>query len=119
MKTSCSHASSGGGGGDYLHARFPAVSPLTEVENDRLESCPAARHCRSPGPPHSPTSSAASSSPGAGPETSSPRCRTEDNVSLVCPAETDSCSDELLKEPNNNNNKIGRASCRERVSSPV
>ncbi|XP_067093295.1 E3 ubiquitin-protein ligase RNF19A-like [Osmerus mordax] len=103
-KTSCGHAS---GAGDY-HGRFAAVSPLTEVENDRLESCPA-RACRSPGPlppPHSP----ASSSAGAGPETtSSPRCRTEDNVSLVGAAETDSCSDELLKEPNNNHNHSSQA----------
>ncbi|XP_062911337.1 E3 ubiquitin-protein ligase RNF19A [Mobula hypostoma] len=34
MKTSCSHGSS-----DY-HSRFSAVSPLPEVENDRLETCP-------------------------------------------------------------------------------
>ncbi|XP_069776534.1 E3 ubiquitin-protein ligase RNF19A isoform X2 [Narcine bancroftii] len=35
MKTSCSHGSS-----DY-HGRFSAVSPLPEVENDRLETCPS------------------------------------------------------------------------------
>ncbi|XP_078072849.1 E3 ubiquitin-protein ligase RNF19A isoform X3 [Mustelus asterias] len=35
MKTSCSHGSS-----DY-HSRFSAVSPLPEVENDRLETCPS------------------------------------------------------------------------------
>ncbi|XP_030073165.1 E3 ubiquitin-protein ligase RNF19A [Microcaecilia unicolor] len=34
MKTSCSHSSN-----DY-HARFVAVSPLPEVENDRLENSP-------------------------------------------------------------------------------
>ncbi|MGH0139609.1 UNVERIFIED_CONTAM: hypothetical protein FKN15_016975 [Acipenser sinensis] len=34
MKTSCSHGSS-----DY-HTRFATVSPLPEVENDRLENCP-------------------------------------------------------------------------------
>ncbi|XP_067838141.1 E3 ubiquitin-protein ligase RNF19A isoform X2 [Heptranchias perlo] len=35
MKTSCSHGSS-----DY-HSRFSAVSPLPEVENDRLETWPS------------------------------------------------------------------------------
>uniref|UniRef100_UPI00398EB8FA E3 ubiquitin-protein ligase RNF19A isoform X3 n=1 Tax=Pristiophorus japonicus TaxID=55135 RepID=UPI00398EB8FA len=35
MRTSCSHGSS-----DY-HSRFSAVSPLPEVENDRLETCPS------------------------------------------------------------------------------
>uniref|UniRef100_A0A8D3AGM1 RBR-type E3 ubiquitin transferase n=1 Tax=Scophthalmus maximus TaxID=52904 RepID=A0A8D3AGM1_SCOMX len=52
MKTSCSHGS--GGGGDY-HTRFATVSPLPEVENDRLETCPT-----------SSSSSSSSSSQGQG-----------------------------------------------------
>ncbi|XP_032375128.1 E3 ubiquitin-protein ligase RNF19A isoform X1 [Etheostoma spectabile] len=102
MKTSCSH---GSGGGDY-HTRFATVSPLPEVENDRLETCPAASSS-SQGhgaviSPHSPTST--TSSLGHGAELS-PLCFiTEENVNLVCPAELDSHSNtrELLKETNNN-----------------
>ncbi|XP_075952698.1 E3 ubiquitin-protein ligase RNF19A-like [Anarhichas minor] len=102
MKTSCSHGSSGG---DY-HTRFATVSPLPEVENDRLETCPGS----SSSPqghgavvaPHSPTST--TSSLGHGVELS-PLCFiTAENVNLVCPAELDSHSNarELLKETNNN-----------------
>ncbi len=102
MKTSCSH---GSGGGDY-HTRFATVSPLPEVENDRLETCPASSSS-SQGQgavitPHSPTST--TSSLGHGAEIS-PLCFiTEENVNLVCPAELDSHSNtrELLKETNNN-----------------
>ncbi|XP_059194523.1 E3 ubiquitin-protein ligase RNF19A-like [Centropristis striata] len=102
MKTSCSH---GSGGGDY-HTRFATVSPLPEVENDRLETCPASSSS-SQGhgaviTPHSPTST--TSSLGHGAELS-PLCFiTEENVNLVCPAELDSHSNtrELLKETNNN-----------------
>ncbi|KAM4633870.1 E3 ubiquitin-protein ligase RNF19A-like [Polymixia lowei] len=104
MKTSCSH---GSGGGDY-HTRFATVSPLPEVENDRLETCPAATSSSSQGQgatitPHSPTST--TSSLGHGAELS-PLCFiTEENVNLVGPAEPDSHSStgELLKETNNNN----------------
>uniref|UniRef100_A0A3B5AEN3 RBR-type E3 ubiquitin transferase n=1 Tax=Stegastes partitus TaxID=144197 RepID=A0A3B5AEN3_9TELE len=102
MKTSCSH---GSGGGDY-HTRFATVSPLPEVENDRLETCPAtSSSSQGQGAvitPHSPTST--TSSLGHGAELS-PLCFiTEENVNLVCPAELDSHSNtgELLKETNNN-----------------
>ncbi|KAM4580835.1 E3 ubiquitin-protein ligase RNF19A-like [Odontesthes bonariensis] len=100
MKTSCSHGSSGG---DY-HMRFATVSPLPEVENDRLETCPASSSS-SQGhvgvtTPHSPPST---SSLGNGAELS-PLCFiTEENVNLVCPTELDSHNTgELLKETNNN-----------------
>ena len=96
MKTSCSHGSSGAGGADY-HTRFATVSPLPEVENDRLETCPASSAL-----PHSPTSTSSSQ----GHETS-PLCFiTEENVNLVCPADSDSqsSSGEALKEANNNIN---------------
>lgn len=103
MKTSCSH---GSGGGDY-HTRFATVSPLPEVENDRLETCPASSSsAHGQGAviaPHSPTST--TSSLGHAPELS-PLCFiTEENVNLVCPAEPDSHSNtgEQLKETNNNN----------------
>ncbi|KAK2910642.1 E3 ubiquitin-protein ligase RNF19A-like [Channa argus] len=103
MKTSCSHGSSGG---DY-HTRFTTVSPLPEVENDRLETCPASSTCLTHGQgavttPHSPTST--NSSLGYGAELS-PLCFiTEENVNLVCPTEPDSQSNtgELQKETNNN-----------------
>lgn len=102
MKTSCSHGSSGG---DY-HTRFATVSPLPEVENDRLETCPTSSSS-SQGQsatvtPHSPTST--TSSLGHGTELP-PLCFiTEENVNLVCPTELDSHSNtgELLKETNNN-----------------
>ncbi|XP_019946825.2 E3 ubiquitin-protein ligase RNF19A [Paralichthys olivaceus] len=102
MKTSCSH---GSGGGDY-HTRFATVSPLPEVENDRLETCPTSSSFSSQEhgaviTPHSPTST--SSSLGHGAELS-PLCFiTEENVNLVCPAELDSKTGEQLKETNNNN----------------
>ncbi|XP_020793004.2 E3 ubiquitin-protein ligase RNF19A [Boleophthalmus pectinirostris] len=103
MKTSCSHGS-GGVGGDF-HTRFATVSPLPEVENDRLESCPGAASAV-PGlgafvTPHSPSST---SSSGHGAELP-PLCFiTEENVNLVCPAELDSqCNNgDVLKEANNN-----------------
>uniref|UniRef100_A0A8C7JWU9 RING-type domain-containing protein n=1 Tax=Oncorhynchus kisutch TaxID=8019 RepID=A0A8C7JWU9_ONCKI len=50
MKTSCSHGSSS----DY-HSRFATVSPLPEVEGDRLEALPSPRGVLSQ--PHSPVSS--------------------------------------------------------------
>ncbi|XP_056141593.1 E3 ubiquitin-protein ligase RNF19A-like [Lampris incognitus] len=103
MKTSCSH---GSGGGDY-HTRFATVSPLPEVENDRLENGPtSSSSSQGQGPaitPHSPIST--SSSLGHGSELA-PLCfSAEENVNLVCPAELDShsTSGELLKETNNNN----------------
>uniref|UniRef100_A0A8C7SHZ8 RBR-type E3 ubiquitin transferase n=1 Tax=Oncorhynchus mykiss TaxID=8022 RepID=A0A8C7SHZ8_ONCMY len=49
-KTSCSHGSSS----DY-HSRFATVSPLPEVEGDRLEALPSPRGVLSQ--PHSPVSS--------------------------------------------------------------
>lgn len=100
MKTSCSHGSTGG---DY-HTRFATVSPLPEVENDRLEICPASSSSQGQGvviAPLSPTSPTAS--PVHGTELS-PLCFiTEENVNLVCPAELDSHSNtrELQKETNN------------------
>ncbi|XP_068179556.1 E3 ubiquitin-protein ligase RNF19A-like [Antennarius striatus] len=98
MKTSCSH---GSGGGDY-HTRFATVSPLPEVENDRLENCPASSSSQGQGAvitPHSPTSSL-----GHGAEVSPPCVIPGENVNLVCPAELVSHSNtrELLKETNNN-----------------
>ncbi|XP_061145004.1 E3 ubiquitin-protein ligase RNF19A [Syngnathus typhle] len=92
MKTSCSH---GSGGGDY-HARFAAISPLPEVENDRLETCPASR--TPPLVPRSPTSS-----PARAAELCSLRFIAEDNVT-VCPTEWDSQRNtvQLTKESNNN-----------------
>uniref|UniRef100_A0A1A8PAB5 RBR-type E3 ubiquitin transferase n=1 Tax=Nothobranchius pienaari TaxID=704102 RepID=A0A1A8PAB5_9TELE len=91
MKTSCSHGSSGG---DY-HLCFATVSPLPEVENDRLEMCPSAS-LQGHGaliPPQSPTST--TSSLGNGAELS-PLCFiTEERVNLACPSE-------LLQESNNN-----------------
>lgn len=98
MKMSCSHGSSGG---DY-HTRFATVSPLPEVEHDRLETCPTSASSQGPGAliaPHSPAST--TSSQGHGAEVSP---ILEENVTLVCPAELDSQSNtrELLKEANNN-----------------
>lgn len=93
MKTSCSHGSSGG---DY-HPRFATVSPLPEVENDRLELCPASLA--------SSQSPASTSSPlGNGAQFSRLGCVRDDNVNPACPSEPDSCSNtgELLKEQNNN-----------------
>uniref|UniRef100_A0A8K9UG19 RBR-type E3 ubiquitin transferase n=1 Tax=Oncorhynchus mykiss TaxID=8022 RepID=A0A8K9UG19_ONCMY len=67
-KTSCSHGSSS----DY-HSRFATVSPLPEVEGDRLEALPSPRGVLSQ--PHSPVSSPC-------PEVSvSPRCLiAEENI---------------------------------------
>uniref|UniRef100_A0A8C5GG91 RBR-type E3 ubiquitin transferase n=1 Tax=Gouania willdenowi TaxID=441366 RepID=A0A8C5GG91_GOUWI len=98
-KTSCSH---GSGGADY-HTRFPTVTPMPEVENDRLETCPVATASSSSSSPlsegqgtvitpHSPVST--SSSVGHSPELTPPSLSTE-NVSLVSSAE-------LLKDSNNN-----------------
>ncbi|KAJ8407023.1 hypothetical protein AAFF_G00292990 [Aldrovandia affinis] len=70
MKTSCSHGSS-----EY-HARVSAVSPLPEVENDRLEN---------------------------GPEATPLRLATEENVNLICPTAPDSSAGPEPKEANNNN----------------
>ncbi|KAM9309687.1 E3 ubiquitin-protein ligase RNF19A-like isoform 2-T2 [Pholidichthys leucotaenia] len=99
MKTSCSHGSNGG---DY-QTRFATISPLPEVENDRLETCPAPSSSQGQGAvitSHSPTSS----SLGHPPELSSLCFITEESVNLVCPAESDSQpnSGEALKETNNN-----------------
>ncbi|CAN9514053.1 unnamed protein product [Ophioblennius macclurei] len=109
MKTSCSH---GSGGADY-HTRFATVSPLPEVENDRLETSPTANAAATSSSssshgqgvavtPHSPAST--SSSLGHGAEPPALCFITEENVNLVCPAELDShCnSGEVLKETNNN-----------------
>uniref|UniRef100_A0A8C2X357 RBR-type E3 ubiquitin transferase n=1 Tax=Cyclopterus lumpus TaxID=8103 RepID=A0A8C2X357_CYCLU len=100
MKTSCSH---GSGGGDY-HTRFATVSPLPEVENDRLETCPGSSSSSLQGhgaavAPHSPTSSLDHSAE------LSPLCFITADINLVCPAELDSHSNarELLKETNKNN----------------
>lgn len=101
-RTSCCHGSCGG---DY-HTRFATVSPLPEVENDRLESYPASSSSpqgRGAGfLPHSPTSSVSH-----GTELP-PLCFIlEEKVNLVCPAELDSHSNtrELLKESNNNHHQ--------------
>lgn len=108
MKTSCSHGSAGG---DY-HTRFAAVSPLPEVENDRLEVCPASSSSSSSSQgqgvviaPLSPTSPTAPLGHGA--ELSSLCFITEEKVSLVCPAELDSHSNtrEPQKETNNNHHQ--------------
>ncbi|XP_077432587.1 E3 ubiquitin-protein ligase RNF19A-like [Vanacampus margaritifer] len=75
MKTTCSH-------GDY-HARFAAVvSPLPEVENDRLETCPASQTpTRVPRSPASSPAHAAelSSIQFMAEERGSPRCK-ESNI---------------------------------------
>uniref|UniRef100_W5MTZ1 RBR-type E3 ubiquitin transferase n=1 Tax=Lepisosteus oculatus TaxID=7918 RepID=W5MTZ1_LEPOC len=87
MKTSCSHGSS-----DY-HPRFAAVSPLPEVENDRLENCPS--QGTSPLPP--------APAPAPCPD-GAPLCHiAEENVNVVNSTEMDSNSGESLKETNNNN----------------
>ncbi|KAF7652931.1 hypothetical protein LDENG_00089840 [Lucifuga dentata] len=102
MKTSCSH---GSGGADY-HTRFATVSPLPEVENDRLEMWPASSSSsQGQGAAitrHSPTST--TSSQGHGVEISPLSFITEENISLVCLAEPDSHSNtgEPPKETNNN-----------------
>ncbi|XP_034080334.1 E3 ubiquitin-protein ligase RNF19A-like isoform X1 [Gymnodraco acuticeps] len=98
MKTSCSHGSSGG---DY-HPRFATVSPLPEVENDRLETCPtSASSSQGHGAVNSPHSTTSSLGPGAEPP---PLCYiTEENVNLVCPAELDSHSNTRELKENNNN----------------
>nr|XP_061789343.1 E3 ubiquitin-protein ligase RNF19A-like [Nerophis lumbriciformis] len=86
----------GSSGGDY-HSRFAAVSPLPEVENDRLETCPASRTPSRV--PRSPTSS-----PAHAAELSPLRYVTEENINLVCPTERDCqrCTVHLIKETNNN-----------------
>ncbi|KAM9724545.1 E3 ubiquitin-protein ligase RNF19A-like [Menidia menidia] len=106
MKTSCSHGSSGG---DY-HMRFTTVSPLPEVENDRLETCPtslsSSQGQAAVTTPHSPPST--SSSLGNVLELSPLSFITEENVNPVCHTELDSCNNtgELLKEPNNNHHQL-------------
>ncbi|PWA32403.1 hypothetical protein CCH79_00011978, partial [Gambusia affinis] len=92
MKTSCSH---GSGGGDY-HLRLATVSPLPEVENDRLETCPS--HFS----PQSPTSTSTTSSLGNGTDLSALCFVTDENVNIMCAGELDCSSGELLKEHNNN-----------------
>uniref|UniRef100_A0A3B4BDK8 RBR-type E3 ubiquitin transferase n=1 Tax=Periophthalmus magnuspinnatus TaxID=409849 RepID=A0A3B4BDK8_9GOBI len=117
MKTSCSHGS-GGAGGDY-HTRFATVSPLPEVENDRLETCPGSASAI-PGlgafvTPHSPCST---SSSGHGAELP-PLCFiTEENVNLVCPAEPDSqCNNgDVLKEANNNHQEQPQSQPQPKIS---
>lgn len=93
VRTSCSH---GSGAADY-HARFAAVSPLPEVENDRLETCPASSF----GAPRCPASPASSLGRGA-----DPLCFTTENVNPVCPAELDSHHNtgEPPKDPTMNQN---------------
>ncbi|XP_027872499.1 E3 ubiquitin-protein ligase RNF19A [Xiphophorus couchianus] len=92
MKTSCSHGSAGG---DY-HLRLATVSPLPEVENDRLETCPS--HCS----PQSPTSTCTTSSLGNGTDLSALCFVTDENINIMCAGELDCNSGELLKEHNNN-----------------
>ncbi|XP_019711854.1 E3 ubiquitin-protein ligase RNF19A isoform X2 [Hippocampus comes] len=96
MKTLCCH---GCGGGNY-HTRFAAVSPLPEVENDRLETSPASR---------APSQVARSppSSPAHAAELSSLRFIAE-NISLVCPTEWESQrnTSQFLKKSNNNHHPI-------------
>ncbi|XP_036395304.1 E3 ubiquitin-protein ligase RNF19A-like [Megalops cyprinoides] len=91
-KTSSSCSRGSGDGHAHAHARpAAAVSPLPEVENDRLEACPA------PGVPPPPLSP---SSLGPCPELSALCFITEENVSLVCPSELGYGGP--LKEANNN-----------------
>lgn len=116
MKTSCSHGS-GGGGGDF-HTRFATVSPLPEVENDRLETCPGSSSALQGGfaTPHSPTST--TSSLGHGTEIP-PLCFImEENVNLVCPADSDSQSNngEMLKEANNNHHETPQTQPQPKIS---
>lgn len=95
MKTSCSH---GSGGGEY-HLRFATVSPLPEVENDRLETCPApVGHAAG-----SPTSTA-SSSQGNCTEPSPLRFVTDENTNATCPGEPD-CRGSRGEPLNNNPNQ--------------
>ncbi|XP_077455747.1 E3 ubiquitin-protein ligase RNF19A isoform X1 [Stigmatopora argus] len=92
-KTLCGHVSAGG---DY-HGRFAVVSPLPEVENDWLETCPTSRI---PGRVlRLPTSS-----PAHAAELSPFRHLTEENISLVCSTEREfhRCAAHLIKETNNN-----------------
>ncbi|MFT7816211.1 E3 ubiquitin-protein ligase RNF19A-like, partial [Arapaima gigas] len=83
--SSCSHGSADG------HNRPAAVSPLPEVENDRLESCPPQGTL----PPLSP-----------GPELTPLRLITEENVNLICPAEEEPSAGASLKEANNNHPQL-------------
>lgn len=95
-KASCGH--------DY-HTRLAAaaVSPLPEVEHDRLELCPAAV---SPRPPTSPASSSSATS-------SSSLAVSQERVGLVRPAELDSrCNTrELLKETQQQLQQQQKSSC--------
>ncbi|MBN3288884.1 RN19A ligase, partial [Polyodon spathula] len=83
MKTSCSHGSS-----DY-HTRFATVSPLPEVENDRLENCPV------------PISTA----PVQSSEVTQLGYIAEENVSIVNSTDVNFKSGESLKETNNNHHQ--------------
>ncbi|KAK1173275.1 E3 ubiquitin-protein ligase RNF19A-like [Acipenser oxyrinchus oxyrinchus] len=83
MKTSCSHGSS-----DY-HTRFATVSPLPEVENDRLENCPI------------PVSTA----PVQSSEVTQLGYIAEENVSIVNSTDVNFKSGESLKETNNNHHQ--------------
>ncbi|XP_033849114.1 E3 ubiquitin-protein ligase RNF19A-like isoform X2 [Acipenser ruthenus] len=83
MKTSCSHGSS-----DY-HTRFATVSPLPEVENDRLENCPI------------PVSTA----PLQSSEVTQLGYIAEENVSIVNSTDVNFKSGESLKETNNNHHQ--------------
>uniref|UniRef100_A0A8D0CL59 RBR-type E3 ubiquitin transferase n=1 Tax=Scleropages formosus TaxID=113540 RepID=A0A8D0CL59_SCLFO len=87
--SSCSHGSTEG------QARLSAVSPLPEVENDRLENCPS----QGPLPPPSP---ACSPAPGSEPTA-------EENVNLICPAEEEPARGVSLKETNNNHPQLTSA----------
>uniref|UniRef100_A0A4W5MD58 Uncharacterized protein n=1 Tax=Hucho hucho TaxID=62062 RepID=A0A4W5MD58_9TELE len=97
IKTPCS-CSHHGSSSDY-HTRFATVSPLPEVEGDRLETLPSPQ-------------GVLSHPPSPGPEVSvSPLCLiAEQNINQVCPAKAEcDCTTggalpigQLLKENNNN-----------------
>ncbi|XP_034142602.1 E3 ubiquitin-protein ligase RNF19A isoform X2 [Esox lucius] len=107
VKTSCS--CSHGSSSDY-HTRLAAVSPLPEVEGDRLERCPSPQAVVFQ--PHSPTSPCSSPGPCSCPEVSvSSLCLiAEEHISLVGPAQAEldytagggAAVGQLLKENNNN-----------------
>ncbi|XP_028673478.1 E3 ubiquitin-protein ligase RNF19A [Erpetoichthys calabaricus] len=86
MKTSCSHGSS-----DF-HTRFATVSPLPEVENDRLENCP----------PQSAVSVV--TVPAQGVELLQLSYISEENI-IRNLTEGHTLTDELLKETNNNHHQ--------------
>lgn len=94
---SCSDPESGKGpgrGSNDCHPRMAAVSPLPEVEHDRLENCPPQAHPQAlPPSPEVP-----------------PLCFvTEESVNLMCSTEQDPGTGEPPKEENNNRPQLASA----------